>query len=948
MFWIMLLITIAVSLAYEIIRPKPVFEDARPKSLGDFKFPTATEGRALPLIWGKVKMSGPNLVWYGNFRKLAQVEEQKTGMFSSQDVITHYRYFVGMQFALCHGPIDAMDRVWINDKFVGGPPNINAPSLFGGEEHGSGGVAGTLRFHDGSQTQAINAYLTPYQIPQPAYRGTAYAVFEGGWIGNSNNVAPWAFELTRIPDGLNMAAVDPGAEAPNTHDANPMNVLYEILTDTDWGLNIDSSNIDIPNFQAAASTLFAEGNGFSMIIDNAIDVSKLIEELQRQIDGSLFFNRSIGQWQVALARDDYDPDLLTIYDESTIVDLKEYHRRTWEETSNQCRVPFVDRNDDYKNTFALAQDPANMDIQGQSVQSDVNYPGVKVAALANSLAWRDLRVLSFPLAKIKFTINRNAFAITPGGLFKFSWDQLGISEAIFRVAKINYGNFSDSKITISAIQDVFGTDVGTFGDPTPSGWTDPEDAANFPLSVDSLILEAPRQMTVADTFSTDLNPRVWMGARWPGGGTLYLQSYNRAGATQPVGGDYTTDTIIPLFQITGTLDADIPAYGSSAARPDLSYNIDVDEVDVLDPILIDGGGSLISELSTIAWIDGEWLGFEKATDQGGGVFRLSRLHRGLFNSAPKAHSLGDKVWFMSVGGALTRRVLAATEDEMDIQLRGVNAANDETTEVSTPELEISLINLYLSPLAPRDPIVNSAYAPSSEDVDTSYTTETGRTGDDALAMEVEVTPRDWTEDNPLLDATLRATDWLAEDPEFDFHLSLDPDGTPADTPVITIDSTETPTAYILRNDVIIAVGANRVIPSTGRIIVLSRHTIDAVPYTNPYDMEFDLTVTSALQSADDLTHGGVDLTASPAVTYGETGVYNFDLHTALPTTGRLEANVNSGGWVTVVAATNSTGTLSITSGDSVELRMQVDQPDNDQYFDIVGPTAELGYGVLLA
>ena len=960
MFWFQLLIWTAISIATELIRPKPSFEDARPKSLGDFKFPTATEGRVVPLIWGKVKLEGPNMIWYGNFRKRPRTENVKTGMFSSEDVIIGYYYFVGLQYALCHGVVDALGTVWINDKVVSSTGGaINAPNLYGGVEHGSGGVTGAYSFYNGSKTQSLNTYLGAFQSPQPAYIGTSHFVFEGGWVGMSNNVPTWAFELTRIPDGLNMAAADPGAEAPNTYDANPMNVLYEILTDTDWGLSISSSDIDIPNFQAAASTLAAEGNGFSMIVDNAIEISKLVEEVQRQIDGSLFFNRVEGQWQVVLVRDDYDPGPLTVYDESSIKDLKEYHRRSWEETSNQVRVAFVDRDDEYKETFALAQDPANADIQGQSVMSDITYPGVKEAALANSIAWRDLRALSFPLAKISFTVNRKAFALTPGGLFKFSWDQLGISGAVFRVTKINYGKFGESDITVDAFQDIFSTDVGTFGDPTSSGWTDPEDDAAAPTANDSLIFEAPRQITLQDTFSSDLNPRVWMGARWPGDGTLVLQSYNRAGASQPVGGAYSADTTIPAFVIVGTLDADIPAYGTTAARPATSYNIDVDELDPLDPILVDGGPALISELTTIVWIDGEWLGFEQATDQGGGVFRLRFIHRGLFNSAPKAHASGTRVWFMSgaapadpasdsVGGGLTRRVLASTEVEMDIQLRGVNAGNEETTEGATPELEVSIADLYLCPLAPRDPVVNSVYAPSSEDIDTSYTSETGRSGDDALAMEVEVTPRDWTQDNPLLDTVLRATDWLGEDPEFDFHLSLDPDGTPADTAVVTIGSTETPTAYILRNDVIIAVGANRSIPSTGRIVTLARHTLNAVDYTNPYDMEFDLTITSALQSADDITHGGVDDTASTAVVYGESGNYTIDIHTALPPTGVLQAQVNAGGWVTIIGIGLSSGILAITANDSVELRTQTAKPADDQFFDVTGPTAEMGYGVLLS
>ena len=65
-FWFFLIINIATFLLTELLRPKPNIEDAKPAGLGDFQVPTATEGRVVPLIWGRVKMAGPNVVWYGD------------------------------------------------------------------------------------------------------------------------------------------------------------------------------------------------------------------------------------------------------------------------------------------------------------------------------------------------------------------------------------------------------------------------------------------------------------------------------------------------------------------------------------------------------------------------------------------------------------------------------------------------------------------------------------------------------------------------------------------------------------------------------------------------------------------------------------------------------------------------------------------------------------------
>jgi hypothetical protein len=959
MFWFALMIWAVTTVVYELVRPKPKFEDARPASLGDFQFPTATEGRAIPIVWGQVKIKGPNLIWYGNFFKRAQTEDIKTGIWSSETVITHYRYYVGMQFALCHGPIDSLDSVWVNDKVTGvnrstsGGFTINKPSLFGGEEHGSGGMVGDCSVYMGSYSESVNGYLDSKQSgTMPAFRGTAHVVWEAGWIGNSPSVAPWAFEVTRIPDGLNLESyIGVGGSQPNTGDCNPMNVLHEMLTDTDWGLSIPAGDIDTTNFQEVAETLHDEGNGFALVVDRATQITSLIDEIQRQIDGSLYFDRAQGQWKVKLARDDYTPSSLTTLDESNILELKEFTRQTWEETTNQVRVAYNDRSDEYKDTFAFAQDPANMDIQGQTVQSDVSYPGCKDRALAQKLAWRDLRALSYPLAKIKITVNRGMWAAAPGSLFRLSWSRLGLVDVVFRVGKINYGKVGDSKIEIFAIQDVFAAATAVYGTPVGSGWDEPTDDPAYATAGNTLIFEAPKQLIAGNPYSGTQNPRLWMGCRFPGDGTTTMMAWNKADSTSPPGGSYAEDVPVQQFMLTGTLNADLPSYGSTAVRPATSYNITINEVDDLEPIIVDGASSLIQDKATICYCNGEFFGFEKAEDLGGGQIRLSRLWRGLFDSAPKAHSATSTVYFISAGGSLTKRYITASQDEVRTQLRGRNGDGDETTELATPEIDTHLNGIFNDPLPPRDPYLNGVYADrTAVSVDQSYTTETGRTGDDARALEISYTPRDWHENDPTVDDTLTAN-WTTNSPYFELTLTLDPTGTPVDVgPYTTTGGDATPEQYVLRNDIIIALGANTVIPTDADLSVVAKHNSSGSQTAQKEMTLEDIAIVSTtLQGNDDVVHGGVDDGTSPAaVIYGETGIYSFDIHYQLPTNGILEARINGGTWLTVVTSNQSTGSLSVTAGDSVELRRDVAPSNGDQFFDIVGPTAEKGYGVLLS
>jgi hypothetical protein len=953
-FFVLLIVWAITTVVAELIRPKPDIENAKPADLGDFQFPTATEGRSVPIIWGTVKIAGPNVVWYGDFRKEAITEEVKTGMFSSEEVVTGYRYYVGIQFALCRGPVDSVNEIWIKDKrtssFRGasGLLGINAPTIQGGEEHGTGGVIGNGYWYDGDpDTQAVDTYLTNHQDPLPAYRGTCYYVFYGGYVGTSPNISKWAFELTRIPNGLNLTTPE-----VNDDDANPMNVLYEILTDPDWGLAISPSLIDATNFSTAAATLASEGNGFSFTLDGEMKADELIRLLTDQIDGVLYFDRANGQWKIKLARDDYDPGDLPIFDESNIVELTDYTRQTWDETTNQVRVSFTDRDDEYKKTFALAQDMGNALIQVSNVSGDLRYPGVKDRDLANQIAWRELRSRSYPLAKVNLIINRLAFDLRPGDSFRLTWARLGITEVVFRVARITPGTIENGQINISAVQDIFATEAGSFGAPTGSGWAGPVSEAVAVDTDETLVFEAPRQLVVQDPVSPTNLKRLWAGARFPGGGTLNMQIFLRTSSAQPITTDYIEDAIVNRFLLAGSLTNDIDAYGATASRPDSTYNIDINgnDPDDLSSLIRDGNATDVTGLFHIVYIDGEFIGYQDVQDLGGGDVRLTALYRGLFHTAPKAHAADTRVWFLGQGGGgLTQASIPSAHDESDLQLRSKDVENT-VAEIDTPVEETTLINLWAAPLAPRDPIINGSYADDTVSADVQYTTETGRTGDDARAIEVEVTPRAWRVDNVLGDATLSASPvpYLDDDPEFDFNLILDPTGTPVETDVVTIDSTDEPTAYILRNDIIKALGVDTNIPSEARIQVVARHTpleSGGTPITNPVPMLFDITLSSSLQGSD-IVHGGIPVTTvSDVVTYGETGNYSFDIGTALPSNGILQARLNGGSFTTVVAATQSTGTLSVTANDDVELWF-TQAPANDQFFTVTGPTAETGYGVL--
>lgn len=118
MFWLAVFLWVGFTIIGELLRPKPKFDAPTPSGIGDFSVPTAQAGRAIPAIFGTVKLRSPNVVWYGDLVVTAIKEKVKTGIFSSKTVTKGYKYSLGQQMVLCHGPVDAITEMRFDDRAV--------------------------------------------------------------------------------------------------------------------------------------------------------------------------------------------------------------------------------------------------------------------------------------------------------------------------------------------------------------------------------------------------------------------------------------------------------------------------------------------------------------------------------------------------------------------------------------------------------------------------------------------------------------------------------------------------------------------------------------------------------------------------------------------------------------------------------------------------------------
>lgn len=486
------------------------------------------------------------------------------GLFSSKKTVIGFKYYLGMLMGFCVGKrndadlvelrkIIAGDRVaWSGSVTSSTSIVIDSPDLFGGDKN-EGGIQGTVDVMMGERTQIKNDYLVS-KMPGivPAFRGLLGMALRQVYItANNPYIKPWAPEIKYIFRAWNAAK----AEIAGT-ELNPAHIVYECLSNTDWGMGYPVSQIDTTSFGETANTLFDEGFGLSFLW---VDTETLQSFVQRVIDhvaGVLSTDPSTGKFIFNLIRKDYDPGTLPIFGPSNIKSLDSYERQGWGETVNEVTVVYTDPETD-KDASVTVQDPGNIQAQqGQVVTKSVNYQGIRNAALAFRAAMRDLKAGASPLAKLAIKVNREAWSVRPGGVFKLTWPKLGVTEQIFRVGKIDTGTLTDGTIRIDAVEDVFSMPATTYGKIQAPGW---QPANNPPVpALFRLVGELPYfylAQALGDTGAQALDPPagyLMSLAVEPSGDAFNYDLLSKVGSADYVKGD--TVSWAPLSQLADNID----------------------------------------------------------------------------------------------------------------------------------------------------------------------------------------------------------------------------------------------------------------------------------------------------------------------------------------------------------------------------------------------------------
>jgi len=667
-FWVQFFVWVASMVAGELLRPKIQVDNANPAGQSEFDFPTATEDRRVPYVFGTVELKGPNVVWWGDVGNQPIKKKAGKGGFMGMGrtiwQTVGYRYYAGMMLALCAGPVElleikAEDKVIWSGSSTGGMIAVDDEGCFGGEDS-RGGLAAVCNFLPGDHSHEVDPYLqAQLGSPLPAWRGTAALIWYGpsgatlvrtgdfmgiptlshaqsGYLGTSTRIAPMSAVVRRLPSNLGLSSSITNLNG----DANAAEVIYEVLTNPDCGMTQPPEMINLASFRAAAQQLASEGFGISGVWDDDRPAKEFLDEILRTIDAACFLDFASGQWQLVLARGGYNVATLPVLDQGAISSLEDYSEVALDESTNQVQLTYTSRAENFTQRTVQTIAFANVRYQDAVVNQRMSYPMITNKDLAAKVADRDLRAISTSLAKGELICNRKARLLKPGDVFVLRWQPLGIDQVVCRVLRVSRGDLHSGKVRISFLKDVFSLGSALYGAPAPSGWVDPVQApAPCPAQ---LLMEAPYLLTRQDAAKL-----LIMGQR-PSGSVQAYEIWLKT--TAPIAeADYS-------YRGTGLAFAPVGAL----AQP---YGL-TGPVDSSDTLIISGGpdlasvaAALDSELrlgANLAYFEsGEWVAIQRLVNNLDGTWTAKGIWRGVLDSVPQSHALGERLWFAAYGQATT-------------------------------------------------------------------------------------------------------------------------------------------------------------------------------------------------------------------------------------------------------------------------------------------------------
>ena len=205
------------------------------RQLQSIRLQESREGAAIPRVYGTMRLAG-NVIWASNLIETPRTERVGGGKGGTARATT-FSYSAHLAVGVCAGPVGAIHRIWADSKLIF-------------DRAFNGVYADAIRIYTGTATQTPDALVEGFVGTgnAPAYRGTAYVVFENLKLEHYGNRIP---NLTFEVEGF-AAGYAPAAQGNITHGA----FTAGVTTNPRRTLAISRSQVVVPGVEIIGGTQF--------------------------------------------------------------------------------------------------------------------------------------------------------------------------------------------------------------------------------------------------------------------------------------------------------------------------------------------------------------------------------------------------------------------------------------------------------------------------------------------------------------------------------------------------------------------------------------------------------------------------------------------------------------------------------------------------------------------
>lgn len=551
---------------------------------------------------------------------------------SSKKQTVGYRYYFDIHMGLGL-PIDELTQIradnktaWSGSISENGQININAPQLFGGDS-GEGGLQGTMDVLFGQEDQGVLPRLKSMLGGiVPAFRGVSTAFYSG--LITSVNPYPKSWELLRRGGNRLWGSNDPWYPERQfiwladrqIKAMNPVHILYQVHT-SDLFRGWPRAWMDDAAWKAAADAVYEEGLGLCIEWKKTDSFATFRDTICDHISAEVYDDRTSGLCSIRLLRDDYNVDDLPLFTpESGLLEITEDESSSTDSVPSELLVKYTDAITGESQQVRAVNAAVAARNGGRSSET-VEYVGAPTGEIAGRLATRDLRTRTSGIKRFKLVMDRRASAINPAEPFCISDPKRGIDRLVVRAGRIEDGTLSDGRITITALQDVFGLPANNLVAIPPTGWSRP-DRSPQPITTQRVV-EAP-YMELAERID-QANLSLLDGTE------AFVSSFAIAPSNLSLGYDLTDRTGYSGDFVTRDTGDWCPSGMLTEALTRTDTSVQLTDSTRFNDI----------ENNTAAIIGDEIIRIDSINTSNG----IITIARGCADTVPTAHDAGERVWF---------------------------------------------------------------------------------------------------------------------------------------------------------------------------------------------------------------------------------------------------------------------------------------------------------------